>query len=210
MSNAFEFQPWPKIGRLNKAMMTITEKVDGTNAQVNIQTDPALPDLTFITAGSRNRALHTVILKEGKFHDVRRVDVDNFGFGAWVIEEAEELLKLGQGRHYGEWWGQGIGRHYGQDGRFFSLFNARRWTAAYTAKLEGHETAFPNCVSVVPILHSGPFSHDDIQETMRLLQVNGSKIAPGFNAPEGIIVEFEKNLYKLTYENGDGKWKAAS
>lgn len=30
------FQPWPKIARLGKLVMTITEKLDGTNAQVHI------------------------------------------------------------------------------------------------------------------------------------------------------------------------------
>ncbi len=50
---------------------------------------------------------------------------DNHGFARWVEGNKQELLKLGAGRHFGEWWGSGIQRGYGlQKGeKRFSLFN---------------------------------------------------------------------------------------
>lgn len=37
-----EFQPWPKIARLNREI-TITEKIDGTNAAVIITEEGEVP-----------------------------------------------------------------------------------------------------------------------------------------------------------------------
>lgn len=42
---------------------------------------------------------------------------DNYGFAKWANENKEELLKLGIGQHFGEWWGSGIQRGY----------NLQRW-----------------------------------------------------------------------------------
>jgi hypothetical protein len=54
---------------------------------------------------------------------------DNHGFARWVQDDADELWALGEGRHFGEWWGSGIQRGYGlQKGeKRFSLFNVARW-----------------------------------------------------------------------------------
>ena len=67
----FEFVAWPKIPRLGAPKITITEKIDGTNAQINItlwDTSDLAPVSDFlaksldiddarwvIQAGSRNR-----------------------------------------------------------------------------------------------------------------------------------------------------------
>ncbi len=204
-----EFQPWPKIGRLNKAMMTITEKIDGTNAQVHIfqeDEDVGFP-IYRMRACSRNKTLNEIVLRDGKFES-HTGHSDNYGFAAWVLEECEELFKLGEGRHYGEWWGQGIQRGYVKEGRFFSLFNARRWTPMFYAAKEGRETNFPSCCGVVPILHQGPFDQSKINEVFDGLRAKGSVAVPGFMNPEGIIIHFEDKLYKMTYEHGDGKWAA--
>src|SRR5690606_40023600 len=54
---------------------------------------------------------------------------DNFGFARWAFERAEILApSLGEGLHYGEWWGKGIQRGYGMDTRVFSLFDTSRWS----------------------------------------------------------------------------------
>lgn len=43
-------------------------------------------------------------------------------------DNKEELVDLlGEGYHYGEWWGQGIQRRYDMDRKVFSLFNVNRW-----------------------------------------------------------------------------------
>lgn len=157
-----EFEGFPKMARLSRECI-ITEKIDGTNAQVYIYEDEA--GLTRIVAGSRKRWL----LPEQS---------DNFGFATWVRANAEELLKLGYGRHFGEWWGHGIGRRYGLTEKRFSLFNVTRWT----------DDVRPACCSVVPTLYRGVFSTAIVEEVCHTLAKEGSFAAPGFKQPEGIVV----------------------
>ena len=101
-----EFTEFPKMARLSREVI-VTEKIDGTNAQVCIGEDGSM------LAGSRTRWITP--------------QDDNHGFAAWVEAHREELLTLGPGRHFGEWWGSGIQRGYGLKEKRFSLFNARRW-----------------------------------------------------------------------------------
>lgn len=157
--NAFE--PFPKLARLSRDCV-ITEKIDGTNAQIFITPDLAL------FAGSRNRWL--------------TLEQDNYGFASWVYDHASELLRLGPGRHFGEWWGRGIQRNYGMDERRFSLFNVRRWANPETTERP------PSCVSVVPVLYTGTFDTNEVKQTLWDLSNYGSKAAPGFGKPEGIVV----------------------
>jgi len=104
---------------------------------------------------------------------------DNFGFAAWVSDNAEELATLGEGRHFGEWWGAGIQRGYGlpKGEKRFSLFNVSRW---------GEER--PACCHVVPTLYRGPFSQPAVERCLDGLQCNGSEAAPGFMKPEGVVI----------------------
>ncbi len=193
-----EFQGFQKIARFNRNMI-ITEKIDGTNAQVLITEDGK------IFSGSRKR-----YLTPGN---------DNFGFAAWVIEHREELLQLGPGRHFGEWYGRGIQRNYGLNCRRFSLFNVGRWRKeGYTGC--GPEVLFPNpdptkedkkrtevpaCCSVVPIICRGPFSPDNVRMALDVLLAEGSAAVPGFENPEGIVIYHTAAncLFKITYENDD-------
>ena len=117
-----EFVEFPKIARLKRECM-ISEKIDGTNAQVFIREladDDVMPTDTplvavrgklLIYAGSRSR---WITPKD-----------DNFGFAAWVEVHADELVSLGIGNHYGEWWGAGIQRRYGLSEKRFSLLIER-------------------------------------------------------------------------------------
>lgn len=174
-----EFTAWPKTPRLDKALFCmITEKLDGTNAQIVIENGK------IVAVGSRNRYITP--------------DADNFGFASWVSRNEEELLKLGDGTHYGEWYGNGIQRTYGLKEKRFALFNAHRWT---------NFEHLPACVSVVPILYYGPYSQNIVDETMVELKKTGSKAAPGFMNPEGIITNLLKQNIKVTYEHSEGKWK---
>lgn len=100
------FEPFQKIARLSREIV-VTEKIDGTNAQIEITDDGR------VLAGSRNKYITP--------------EDDNFGFAKWVAENEDELRKLGYGRHYGEWWGAGIQRRYGLSTKRFSLFNVHRW-----------------------------------------------------------------------------------
>ena len=137
-----EFQAFNKIPRLSRDML-ITEKIDGTNAQVYIIKYKDLfatiepeeniitamkemnefiakycmykvyssdeTDILYMFAGSRRRWLDCS--SEG----------DNFGFGKWVKANAESLIQLEEGRHFGEWYGKGIQRGYGLDEKRFAL-----------------------------------------------------------------------------------------
>jgi len=173
------FEPWPKLARLTKDMV-ITEKLDGTNAQVIIT------DNGEVGAGSRTRLITP--------------DQDNYGFARWVEGNKEELLKLGPGRHFGEWWGQGIQRGYNKKEKSFSLFNSSRW----------NEHNLPGCCSVVPVIHTGPFDTSRIDETMETLKLLGSYAAPGFMNPEGVVVYHlgSGTMWKKTFEFDNGKWAA--
>src|ERR1700744_5037408 len=93
-----EFKPWPKTPRYFRDI-TITEKIDGTNAAIGIQ-PVAGSDYPMVYAQSRKR----IITK----------DDDNYGFARWVYDNCETLVEdLGYGLHFGEWWGKGIQRSYG-------------------------------------------------------------------------------------------------
>ena len=68
-----EFQEFPKMARLTREVI-VTEKIDGTNAQVFIADDGTL------LAGSRTRWITPTD--------------DNFGFAAWVEAHRDELRRL--------------------------------------------------------------------------------------------------------------------
>ncbi len=211
------YEAFPKIPRVSKSFFcTITEKIDGSNAQIVI-TDAGWDEFTRqsnehviarrqedsagvalnMRIGSRNRWI-----KPGK-------ETDNYGFAGWCENNAEELFKLGIGRHFGEWYGNGIQCGYGLKEKRFALFNARRWAGPYAASKAGHAAAIPNCVEVVPVLYQGVYSQDRIDAAMDYLRIGGSQLVQGFMAPEGIIVQMGDELAKHTFMHSDGKWLSA-
>lgn len=200
-----EFKAWPKTPRLNKNMV-VTEKIDGTNACVNIQ--PATPVLRadgseypgnprlfpgetvgmheiegilyVVTAQSRNR-----VITPGD---------DNYGFAGWVQGNAQALVEtLGAGYHFGEWWGSGINRGYGYSNgeRFFSLFNTAKWSGVDLS-------AVPN-MRVVPVLYEGEFDTERVRYELGELLDGGSYVAPDYMNPEGVCVYHEaaRQVFKL-------------
>lgn len=173
-----EFIAFKPIPRLNREVIA-TEKIDGTNAVIFI-------DENIVVAGSRNRWL--------------TLESDNFGFARWVQENADELRKLGPGRHYGEWWGSGIQRRYGLSKKRFSLFNVGRW---------GDDLVRPSCCHVVPVLSRANNFQDAEAAAVSQLREHGSFAAPGFMNPEGIVLfhSASGSLYKVTLE-GDEKPKS--
>lgn len=186
-----EFKGFPKIARWSRDIV-ITEKIDGTNAAIVISDDG-----NQIAAQSRNR-----LITPG---------ADNFGFARWVFENREELLYLGPGYHFGEWWGSGIQRGYGLDHKRFSLFpSSRRFTPSicFTVPIlyEG-PLLIPPVGNPFPIVESGIVSNA-VHETMNRLRDEGSLAAPGFMNPEGIIIYHtaSRALYKKTFTHDqDGK-----
>lgn len=172
-----EFESFNKIARLSREC-TVTEKIDGTNAQILITDDGQL------YAGSRSRWLLT---PEG-------LAEDNFGFGRWVLEHKDELiLGLGIRRHYGERWGAGIQRKYGLKEKRFSLFNTKTWE---------DDAVRPKCCYVVPVLYQGIFDYTKIETCLESLRTLGSAASPGFMKPEGIVIwhDAARIYFKKTLE----------
>ncbi len=183
-----EFKPFPKIPRYSRDIV-ITEKIDGTNASIYIGPldSPEAPRV--FKVGSRTRWITP--------------DNDNFGFATWAEQNKEELLKLGTGHHFGEWWGLGIQRGYGLFERRFSLFNIHKWS---------DPNIRPKCCSVVPVLYQGPFVEDAIRDAYVDLRDRGSRAAPRYTKPEGIIIYHTaaRTYLKQTFENDStGKEQAA-
>jgi hypothetical protein len=176
-----KFEPMPKIGRLSRDC-TVTEKIDGTNASIDIgeQTAEGIGDGLFLT-GSRTRWITPTD--------------DNYGFSRWAHEHKAELLQLGPGHHFGEWWGAGIQRRYGLTGKRFSLFNTGRW----------NNNNYPACCHVVPVLYEGIFDSSIILAVLNELKEGGSLAAPGFANPEGIVIYHHatKQLFKKTIEKDE-------
>jgi len=189
-----EFQGFGKIARLDREIV-VTEKIDGTNAQVYITFDDLLPKDSQVVARVLTE-VGPVSLYAGSRNRWVTVGNDNFGFAAWVQENAVELAALGPGRHFGEWWGTGIQRGYGVDGKYFSLFNTSRWE---------HEV--PTCCKVVPVLYQGKFSQERIEWALDRLRSEGSVAAPGFMEPEGVVVYHtaSNTLFKKTIGNDGPK-----
>lgn len=194
-----EFIAFPKIARLSRECV-ITEKLDGTNAAVHVVAAAEVAELNatassgvfFLYAQSRSRFITP--------------GADNFGFAGWVREHADDLVLLGEGVHFGEWWGSGIQRGYGlpKGERRFSLFNVSKWSDAALR---------PACCHVVPELWRGAFdNHTAIRDVMDGLARTGSIAAPGFMNPEGIVIFHTGRsvLFKKTFEGDDeGKGRAA-
>jgi hypothetical protein len=176
-----EFVKFKKIPRLSREIV-VSEKIDGTNAVVYIGEDG-----TFLT-GSRNRWISP--------------EKDNFGFAKWAHEHREELLALGPGYHFGEWWGQGIQRGYGLDHKRWSLFNVSRWNEA---------TPPPACCHVVPVLWVGNFETANVYCALENLAKFGSVASSGFMDPEGVVVFHSASgtLFKKTIK-GDEKPKGGN
>ena len=105
-------------------------------------------------------------------------------------------MGLGPGRHFGEWWGNGIQRRYGQTVKTFSLFNVGRWTDAED---------FPACCDLVPVLYEGPWSDSAIEDCLIDLAAHGSVAALGFDDPEGVVVfhKASRQLFKATIKNDE-------
>lgn len=207
-----EFKAWGKTPRLFRDIV-ITEKIDGTNSAVIIQEAEFGADdsngleyveldgkIYVVAAQSRNR-----LIAPGK-------TTDNYGFAAFVQKNAEELVKaLGVGHHFGEWWGEGIGKRYNEhmkNMRIFSLFNTERYrdVALYLSDEAGRLAV----VETVPVLFKGQFSENAIQDTASELLQNGSMAAPFVPNPEGIMIYHtqSKQVYKFTFDNNDkGKWE---
>lgn len=175
-----EFKEFPKIHRYSRNVV-VTEKLDGTNAAVVIEGGK------LIGCQSRTR-------------NITPQD-DNYGFAAWAETVADILVaKLGDGRHFGEWWGQGIQRKYGRDRKTFSLFNTSKWH-----DLQNDDEALGAGISCVPTLWEGDMGDLNVPLLMETLAKHGSAASPGFMKPEGIVIFHTQGnfMLKKTFDKDD-------
>ncbi len=178
-----EFKSWNKISRLSNETVTITEKIDGTNALLCIRDG-------VLYTGSRNKWITPLD--------------DNAGFSRWAEEHKSDLLQLGEGYHYGEWYGKGIQRGYGLKEKRLALFY-----------LSNKDKILPTCCELVPTLgiyNIKPLKSQEeetfdaiVYSCIYKLKCRGSIAAIGYMKPEGIIVQFHDSgkRYKILCENDD-------
>lgn len=197
----FEFRAWTKIARLFRDTV-MTEKLDGTNGAIGI--------IRLGLAAKRHPDLGSPAVKLGKFSDGTEYAIyaqsrrriispfdDNYGFAAWVHDNAATLAEdLGPGLHFGEWWGNGIQRGYGQPQKIFSLFNVHKWE---------HRLFWTENLRCVPVLDRYTMNTERVMEVLEDLRVNGSRAALGFKPAEGLVVFHPQSqaLFKVTLENDD-------
>lgn len=176
-----KFREFPKMPRLTREMI-ITEKIDGTNASIFIQhidlEEVAVADSPEIIARKDGYTMR--IGSRTKWITPKD---DNHGFATWCAAHSDDLFNLGEGHHFGEWWGSGIqcGYDLPKGEKRFSLFNVSRWGDS------GTDTR-PSCCHVVPELYRGMLDTVKIDEVLKQLELHGSYASPGFMKPEGIVI----------------------
>jgi hypothetical protein len=191
-----EFNAFPKMGRWSREVV-ISEKIDGSNGQIFIGEDGEF------LVGSRTRWITP--------------EDDNYGFARWAHEHKDELMQLGPGRHFGEWWGSGIQRKYGYKNgeRFWSLFNTIRWCEhdkepqqipTGDPRQVKMQDVLPACCRLVPVLWRGNMDALCVPRIMDVLSTHGSYAAE-FDNPEGIVIfHTAANVgFKKTFEKDNGK-----
>lgn len=181
-----EFKAFPKIPHYKHLHCTVTQKIHGTNAAVVItEVDIEGPSASTykVQAQSRTRFITP--------------EDDNYGFAAWVRANQSALFNfLGPGTHYGEWAGPGINSGEGLTERTFVLFDYWRY--------KGEP---PSQVKLVPVLYNGTFDPQKVTETTDSLKSQGSRLAPGFMRPEGVVITVAGERFKLPFDDEEVKWK---
>ena len=174
---AIEFKAWDKIPRESPFTVTITEKMNGTNACVIIQGEQ------IVGAQSRKRLITP--------------EADNYGFAQWVQDNQTDLETMGDGYHYGEWTGLGIQKNpHNCDRKRFFLFNTFRWNTDNPNR--------PACCDVVPILYQGELGADTIQGFLNKLEMEA---LPDQTPEGIVVYYHAFRKYtKHTIKSPNGKW----
>jgi hypothetical protein len=186
-----EFREFPKIERIGKVFMTVTQKLHGTNASIWIY------EYT-----STNGVTHEprMGIKAGRRTDFITVEKDNYGFARFVHDNAQALIEaLGPGVHFGEWCGPGINSGEGLTEKTLFLFDVHRHPP---------EKPLPPRVRTVPLLYKGPLNMAEIEKAKEDLRQNGSKAVPGFMRPEGVVVHIPAtgHRFKDVFEAEETAW----
>ncbi len=175
--SAVQFKAWEKIPRENPFNVTITEKMDGTNACIIIS------DGEIVGVQSRNRLITP--------------EDDNYGFAQWVSDSKDDLLGLGDGYHYGEWAGLGIQKNpHDIPVKKFFLFNTFRWNENNPNR--------PACCDVVPVLFQGQLSPEVIPDLLaKLSESAGENQSPEGVI---VYYHAFRKYTKHTIKSPNGKW----
>jgi len=198
-----KYPKFESIPRLNRNFV-ISEKIDGTNGLIEVVRDTLTKEPVEKSFYSKTDG-RIYVSREGVNYEVRAGSRsrwltdsrDNFGFWQWVKANAVELTKLGQGRHYGEWYGKGIQRGYGLDEKRFMLFNSDRWS---------DDAERPECCEVATVLaRSSNNLTMHVERTIADLKLRGSAHVPGFTNPEGVVVYHTaaRQYFKVTVEGDE-------
>lgn len=225
-----DFTAFPKIPRWFNGRWVFTEKIDGSNAQIQIV---QISSTTLAAIDSMEKTDYTLVhtptddeqyaIRAGsRKRWIGEASGDNFGFAAWVRENAEGLIQLGTGTHFGEWYGSGIQRGYGLTEKRFALFNVSKWLDSHEDDEESIEWVrsrfpkaipAPSCCRVVPII--GVFDHNgdmgDIETISEAvdwadfaLRLNGTRIKDAVDTkPEGVVLfnEASHHYYKHLFDS---------
>ena len=223
-----KFEGYPKIGRYSRPVI-LTEKIDGTNAQVlvDVTDDLALWETEPLVTISNWGPITGLVcgIWAGSRKQWIGLKNDNQGFARWVFEHAGELASgLGPGRHYGEWWGSGIQRGYElpKGEKRFSLFNVIRWDPQMFLRFKVEPwmripmhpgkspcpvfVPPPDCCRVVPVIDvCRVLDEGTIMANLHILQAKGSYAAPGYMNPEGLVIYHTANgaIFKRTIEKDE-------
>jgi hypothetical protein len=207
-----EFRSWGKTPRLFRDIV-ITEKIDGSNSAIIFEELDVEDSGEFtIATVERDGVIYAVGAQSKNRLITPGKTTDNYGFAAFVQKNTEALFDLlGVGHHFGEWYGEGIQRRYGDANkgiRTFALFNTAKHKDTFGSFED--EAGRHVLVESVPIIYEGPFSEDVIRKAIQELGMNGSIAVPFHPNPEGIVVYHtqSKQVYKVTRDNNDkGKWE---
>lgn len=182
-----QFTSFGKIPRWTNTTMTVTEKIDGTNAAIYLDDDGN------IVCQSRKRIITP--------------DDDNFGFATWAYGMHDALWGLlGPGLHFGEWYGKGIQRGYGLDEKRFALFNTHRHADLAQRKTDLGLTFDLSNVETVPVLYEGPLRTDYLETVITALAFSGSRAVPGWMDVEGAMAYLSNLGYvKIPFDDGTPK-----
>lgn len=188
-----EFKAFSKIERIGKVNMTITQKIHGTNAAILV--------FEYTSTDGVEHEPRKGIRCQSRTRFIYPGD-DNYGFAEFVHANKEEFIeKLGLGLHYGEWSGPGINSGEGLKQKTFVLFDYWNWPS---------DRPLPPQTAIVPVLYSGPFSLEKIDEVMAELKASGSKLAEGFMRPEGVVVTVLGHRLKKVFEVEETQWRNTS
>lgn len=194
-----EFKSFPDIKKLGSTVFTVTQKIHGSNAQVFI-----FPKMKEISHSFEDGKGYTELVEDGfdllvgsRTRWIVPGD-DNYGFAAFVYANKEEFInKLGVGQHFGEWAGPGINSGEGLTQKTFVLFDYWRYDP----------TNLPPQTVLVPVLYKDKFDLGVIESVMLDLKTNGSKLAPGFMRPEGVVAQINGIRYKVVFDAEETQWK---